>query len=709
MIRDPKRRGLDDKNENTQLRNEDAGSDPERGQHESCIGLKTNMADNNNNTDQNDSGIALENDTSEVNTGNKLLMQLRATREASLRRPKPKSGANLDGTTGDGESTADDDTPDTGCIGDDASQGDDIKASKFGEMARQKLQKGRGRPRSRTTSVDRAPKAQDIYSLLLEIKDKQEMGQTDLGHLNIKIGTMQKNLDQNLDQINFKTSEIEQNVKDLHCNQTLSEDKIVNLELRTSKLEIDLGNEKLNCNLLEEKIADRVSQAEYELAADIETIKNNIEEQMAYERQIQMQLENRSANFTKELESQNLKMKENLRELKSDLENIKMQNSEAETESKTTASSYENSTTHSAHSHGSGYDTVDIYMFGDVSCSLILDGIWESRQENLEEIGHHYVNGIGVQLTIDDIESVYRLGTWSEGRRQPRPVKLILRDQTTRDQILHFKLRLRHPPLFKSVMIHKEERKDVRVRMAKLKQIAQTAKKMGHTVICNFNICQIKIDGVVYTTITLDRVPEKFKTDLRHQKSPPVNHRRLTTVQKCHTKSNSVIMVGPSLQKTPFGLGFFSLNCFLSNFFKCDFVFNGQPYSCVEQGYQCTKAKICGDEKAYHEILKCTLPTDMKRIGGSILTTEKWERLKLEVMEDLIFCKFRQNQTLYNCLINTRPLNLIECTTDYFWGSGCLFGSIALDEGCWEGQNYMGKILVRVRTQLVYELEESKK
>ena len=37
----------------------------------------------------------------------------------------------------------------------------------------------------------------------------------------------------------------------------------------------------------------------------------------------------------------------------------------------------------------------------------------------------------------------------------------------------------------------------------------------------------------------------------------------------------------------------------------------------------------------------------MKRLGGEIVTTEKWEKIKLEVMEDLVFCKFRQNKTLF--------------------------------------------------------------
>ena len=76
----------------------------------------------------------------------------------------------------------------------------------------------------------------------------------------------------------------------------------------------------------------------------------------------------------------------------------------------------------------------------------------------------------------------------------------------------------------------------------------------------------------------------------------------------------------------------------------------------------------------------------MKREGAKIKTTAFWEAHKLEVMEDLLFCKFKQNKQLYYSLLNTHPLKLLEATLDSFWGAGCLLGSIALVEGSWEGE-----------------------
>ena len=163
-------------------------------------------------------------------------------------------------------------------------------------------------------------------------------------------------------------------------------------------------------------------------------------------------------------------------------------------------------------------------------------------------------------------------------------------------------------------------------------------------------------------------------------------------------------MVGLSLQKKPFGLAFFSIQCFLSNFYGCEIRFRGRTYTCLEQAYQCTKA-LLNDDSAFAKIYKTDSPALMKTWGGQISVNNHWDEHKLQIMEDLLFCKFEQNKQLYYSLLNTRPHYLIESTLDFFWGSGCKLGSIALEEGCWEGQNHLGNLLVRVRYCLVRRLE----
>ena len=109
---------------------------------------------------------------------------------------------------------------------------------------------------------------------------------------------------------------------------------------------------------------------------------------------------------------------------------------------------------------------------------LLIVLIRHSIHHYLFEIIHHCVNDIGIPLSFDDIESATRIGGSEEGKIRPRPVKLVLYDQNVRDQIFHFKSRLRHTNLFRAIMVHKEERKDLRIRIAKLRQAAEKAELM---------------------------------------------------------------------------------------------------------------------------------------------------------------------------------------------------------------------------------------
>ena len=382
MTQNPKRRGIGENITEMPINIDKTGNDSNRTKGKSCSGPQTNMANLNNNIDPNDSGIAPEGAIG----GEKAQcpVQNRPARRASLRGQKPKGTVNPEDTgEGDGASVTVN-TSDTVNSGDDGSSTKpDMRGENQGGSTKMPVNRGdlifeklhRGRPRSRTTSVDRTPKAQDIYSLLLEIKDKQDTGQSDIELLNTKIGSMQQNLDVNLGKLNDKTTEIDLQVQNLKGEFSRASKQVDNLENRANKIECEIQNQSVKLEEVNEKCADRVSQVEYELAADIETVKNNIEEQMAYEKQTQMQLENRLANFVKEMESENCKMKVNLRELQDNLDNLKMQNSETST----TASS---TTDHSAQSTFSQFsenepNDANIYMYGDVSRSLILDGIRE--------------------------------------------------------------------------------------------------------------------------------------------------------------------------------------------------------------------------------------------------------------------------------------------------------------------------------------------
>ena len=130
------------------------------------------------------------------------------------------------------------------------------------------------------------------------------------------------------------------------------------------------------------------------------------------------------------------------------------------------------------------------------------------------------INEIGIPLTPEDIESVYRIGKFSAKRTRPRPVKLTFTDRTKRDQVFIFKARLRFSEEFRNVRINKEERKDLRIKAAKLRQAGESAKNMGYNVESRQD--HIRIDGTKYNIHSLDNVPDIFMKEPNEVRPSPL-------------------------------------------------------------------------------------------------------------------------------------------------------------------------------------------
>ena len=362
-----------------------------------------------------------------------------------------------------------------------------------------------------------------------------------------------------------------------------------------------------------------------------------------------------------------------------------------------------NCSSHSNASANAYPNNADTSRF-DKNRSLIIDGIVEFPNENLKALSLHFINEMGVKLVPDDIVNVFRLEKPDRSRARPRPVKLVLKDALIRDQIYHFKTRLRKSKLFSTFKLSLDQEKDVRVRQGILKRAANTARAMGLEVFSSPN--QIRIDGVEYDSMNVDKIPPIYLPD-ENPTIPlePLNVRRLTIFEKCRKIAENAIKIGTSMQKTSLGLGFFSAGCFLSNFYKCTVNHKGIAYKSVKHGDQGTKAKICHAPGIHACILSVDSPALAKIYAKEIFVTDEWERIKLDIMRELLFCKYRQNRDMYFKLLNTRPHNLLECTLDDYWGTGCRLLSIAAVEGSWTGQNMLGKLLVEVRDILLLEFE----
>jgi len=126
----------------------------------------------------------------------------------------------------------------------------------------------------------------------------------------------------------------------------------------------------------------------------------------------------------------------------------------------------------------------------------------------------------------------------------------------------------------------------------------------------------------------------------------------------------------------------------LSNFQEVTFNFKGIEWPTTEHAYQAMK---CKNTLEFLNVLNAATPGEAKRLGGKCEMFPLFENYKIDIMYEINKCKFDQNMRLQMMLIGTGSQELIEGNAwgDRFWG---------VYEG--EGRNELGKILMRIRSEL---------
>lgn len=130
-------------------------------------------------------------------------------------------------------------------------------------------------------------------------------------------------------------------------------------------------------------------------------------------------------------------------------------------------------------------------------------------------------------------------------------------------------------------------------------------------------------------------------------------------------------------------------NAFLSNFYKSPVFYKGYTYSTVEHAFQAMKTTT---EQDRIHIASAATPGIAKRRGRLVKIRSDWEKVKDQIMYELVFAKFSQSEELKEKLLETGDQQLVEGNYwgDFYWGAD-LNGV---------GQNKLGKILMRVREEL---------
>lgn len=145
-------------------------------------------------------------------------------------------------------------------------------------------------------------------------------------------------------------------------------------------------------------------------------------------------------------------------------------------------------------------------------------------------------------------------------------------------------------------------------------------------------------------------------------------------------------------------------NSVFSNFYIIEFEYEGHIFSCTEQAFMWEKARYFGDEEIANEILCTTVPIEAKRLGRMVknFDEKEWSDVCFQIMYDVNLEKWKKMSEL---LLSTGSKILVEASPfDKIWGVGLSeYNDLILDENNWKGLNLLGKVLMRVREELVIE------
>lgn len=127
---------------------------------------------------------------------------------------------------------------------------------------------------------------------------------------------------------------------------------------------------------------------------------------------------------------------------------------------------------------------------------------------------------------------------------------------------------------------------------------------------------------------------------------------------------------------------------FLSNSYHSVTEFEGIEYPTVEHAYQSAKTL---DTNERRRIAALPTPAEAKRAGRQLALRPDWEQVKFEFMEQCVRYKFTHHPDLRRKLLATGAAYLEEGNTwgDTVWG---------VYNG--QGENRLGKLLMKVRTEL---------
>lgn len=145
----------------------------------------------------------------------------------------------------------------------------------------------------------------------------------------------------------------------------------------------------------------------------------------------------------------------------------------------------------------------------------------------------------------------------------------------------------------------------------------------------------------------------------------------------------------------------FFWNGIYSQWHPSKFIIEGVEYNCCEQYMMAKKALLFGDEESHKMIMASDNPRDQKAFGRRVkgFDTDKWNAVCREYVYEGNLAKFTQIASFKEQLLATGTKEIAEASpVDNIWGIGLAENdSRAWDKSTWEGTNWLGEAIMKVR------------
>lgn len=139
-----------------------------------------------------------------------------------------------------------------------------------------------------------------------------------------------------------------------------------------------------------------------------------------------------------------------------------------------------------------------------------------------------------------------------------------------------------------------------------------------------------------------------------------------------------------------------------SQWFYHDMEIDGVMYNCAEQYMMAMKAKTFGDTASLAKIMASDNPKDQKAYGRQVVgfDPDMWNCVAKNYVYKANLAKFSGD--LKQDLLETGDRELVEASPyDKIWGIGLGMDNPAiLDKSKWQGTNWLGEVLMKVRETL---------